>query len=97
VLVSIEKEWIMADLIIHTELAERLRAIAEREQRQVEDVLADLVTQYESQAQDDPAEEERAKARAEMAGMFDVDITDLSTTVRETMEAYYRNKYGRPD
>jgi hypothetical protein len=87
----------MADLIIHTELAERLRAIAEREQRQVEEVLADLVEQYEAQSEVSTTDEERAKARAEMEGMFDVDITDLSTTVNETMEAYYRNKYGRSD
>jgi hypothetical protein len=87
----------MADLIIHTPLAERLRAIAEREQRQVEEVLTELVEQYESQSETNVNDEERAKALEEMIGMFDVDITDLSTTVRETMEAYYRNKYGRPD
>jgi hypothetical protein len=87
----------MADLIIHTKLAERLRAIAEREQREVEEVLADLVAQYESQSETHATDEDRAKALAEMAGMFDVDITDLSTTVNETMEAYYRNKYGRSD
>jgi len=28
------------------------------------------------------------------AGMFDDDITDLSTTVDETIEAYHQEKYG---
>jgi len=30
-------------------------------------------------------------------GIFDDDITDLSTTVRETMNTYYAGKYDRPD
>ncbi len=30
-------------------------------------------------------------------GMFDDDITDLSTTVNETLEEYYRNRYADSD
>ena len=27
-------------------------------------------------------------------GMIDADVTDMSTTVRETMDEYYQKKYG---
>lgn len=30
-------------------------------------------------------------------GIFDDDITDMSTTVRKTMHKYYQEKYDRPD
>lgn len=30
-------------------------------------------------------------------GLFDSDITDASTTARETLNAYYQSKHGRPD
>lgn len=38
---------------------------------------------------DDPIED--------FIGMFDDEITDGSITIRETMEAFYRAKYGNPD
>jgi hypothetical protein len=81
----------MDDLIIHNPLAEQLRSIAQREHRQVEEVLADLLKQYESQALSDTTQS-KADALTAMAGMFDDDVTDLSTAVNETMDAYYHKK-----
>jgi hypothetical protein len=84
----------MTDLIIPDALAERLHAIAQREQRQIEEVLSDLVAQYEARSAESLS---RTEALAAMKGMFDDEVTDLSSTVRETMSDYYRNKYGRSD
>jgi plasmid stability protein len=77
----------MAELIIHDQLAERLRGVAARENRSVEDVLSDLVDRY-TDAHVKPSPD----ALAAMAGMFDDDVTDLSTTVDQTMRAYYNEK-----
>lgn len=63
--------------------------IAEREQRPVDDVLRSMVESYEPH----PTAEQNAALEA-MLGMFDDDVTDLSTTVRETMKEYYQQKYG---
>jgi hypothetical protein len=82
----------MAMLIIDEELAKKLRLLAEREQRPVEDVLRTMVDRYEPK----PTPEQNAALEA-MAGMLDEDITDLSTTVRETMKEYYQKKYGDSD
>jgi hypothetical protein len=29
-------------------------------------------------------------------GIYDDDVTDMSTTVRETLKEYYQKKYGNP-
>lgn len=76
----------MSQLVIEHDLAERLQAIARRENRPVEDVLASLLDLYTAQSD----------SLAAMDGMFDDDVADLSTTVRETMDTYYQKKYGRP-
>jgi hypothetical protein len=81
----------MAEIIIDNKLAERLKAIADDEKRAVDDVLTDLLQLYEHQtknAQIDPLDA--------MQGAFDDDVNDLSTSVRETMTDYYRQKYDRP-
>ncbi len=76
----------MSQLIIESDLAERLQDLARRENRPVEAVLASLLDLYTAQSD----------ALAAMDGAFDDDVTDLSTTVRETMDTYYQKKYGRP-
>lgn len=77
----------MATLIIDEELARKLRQLAEREQRPIEDVLRAMVDRYESK----PSAEQNATLES-LIGMFDDDVTDLSTTVHETMRDYFKNK-----
>lgn len=77
----------MSQLVIEHDLAEKLQAIAQRENRSVEDVLASLLEMYTAQSD----------ALDAMAGAFDDPVTDLSTSIRETMDAYYRDKYDRSD
>jgi len=80
----------MTQIIIQDELAERLQAIARRENRPVEAVLESLLGHYQDEtALVDPL--------AAMDGMFDDDITDLSTTVRETMQSFYQARHDRID
>lgn len=66
----------MSTLIIQDALADRLKAIAEQENRPVEAVLADLLDRYLAAPTD-----EQIAALAAMDGMFDDDVTDLSTTI----------------
>jgi hypothetical protein len=73
------------------EVARRLEEIAQRENRSLAEVVVSLLDQYpipseDAQEVDDP-----------IVGIFDDDVTDMSTTVRETMDAYWRKKYGRSD
>ena len=77
----------MTTLVIPDSLAERLRHVAQQENRPLEDVLASLLDIYARQAD----------AFAAMDGMFDDDVTDLSTSVRDTMTDYYRKKHDRAD
>ena len=86
----------MAALIIHEELAERLRAIAQRENRPIENVLSDLLDMYADRSSGEK-DDTLADPLNALIGMFDDDITDMSSTVRETMDAYYRRKYGSSD
>jgi hypothetical protein len=81
----------MVAIVIHEELAERLHAIARRENRTVEDVLSDLLDRYAAQP-DMSVDESLVDPLAAMIGMFDDDITDLLSTVRETMDACYRDR-----
>lgn len=93
------EEIALAELIIHTQLEERLRAIAEREHRPVEEVLSDLIERYDAQPEGGQSGvgQPFLDPLAAMEGMFDDDVTDLSTTVDRTMAAYYGSKYGRAD
>jgi hypothetical protein len=79
----------MADLIIRDDVVEDLHRIAEQENRSVEDVLRTMIDSYSAtHAQRDPLDD--------FIGAFDDDVPDLSSNVRETMEDYYRKKYGNP-
>jgi hypothetical protein len=74
------------------ELARRLEEIARRENRPLAEVIASMVEQYAV-----PPAEEMDDFVDPIIGIFDDDVTDLSTTVRETMDDYWRKKYGGTD
>ena len=80
----------MSDLDIQTDLMDRLRAIAERENRPLDDLVADLLALY------DARQMSAVDTLDAMDGMFEDDITDLSATVRDTMRAYYTHKHEHP-
>ena len=64
-------------------LIERLERIAEREGKSPENVLENLIEEYEM----------RKKALSNFIGYFDDDVTDLSSTVNETL----RKRFGKED
>jgi hypothetical protein len=60
----------VSQLVIESDLAERLQDLARRENRPVEAILASLLDLYTTQSD----------ALAAMDGAFDDDVTDLSTS-----------------
>ncbi len=79
---------ILVTIQIHNEqLVQRLQTLAARENRPIEELLQTLLDQYTS----------RIDAMEAMNGMFDDDISDLSTSVRETMNTYYRKRDDSSD
>lgn len=80
----------MVSIVIEGKIAQRLQEMAEKEERSVEDVLETLMEDY--------TEKEETEASVDgflaMDGMFDDEVGNLSETVRETMQEYYRKKYG---
>jgi hypothetical protein len=84
----------MVTLVLPEHLVHKLEDIARRENCPIEEVVASMVEKYEPQLPSQKASDDALDA---IAGVFDDDITDLSTTVRETLQKYYQEKYGRPD
>jgi hypothetical protein len=84
----------MQPLMIDAALAEHIKATADAQNVSVDDFLRQLLQNYNA-----PQDLKAADAALDaMEGMFtDADVTDMSTTVRETMEAYYREKFGNDD
>ena len=78
----------MVVIQIHDEkLAQQLQDIATKEKRPIEAVLQTLLDHYHI----------RTVALDNMRGIFDDDVPDLSTSVRETMTTYYQKRDERPD
>jgi hypothetical protein len=89
----------MTALMVKDEIVTRLEELASEENRSIEDILDSLLDLYVTLPKSSESSQKAAADEALLAmdGMIDVDITDLSTTVRETMKAYYQKKYGNPD
>ncbi len=82
----------MADLVISdTDVAERLRRLAERQDRPVVEVLRSMLDKF-----DEPSISSN-EALLAMDGMFDDDITDLSSITKEDVMVAYRKKYADTD
>lgn len=88
----------MTDLVLSGKAADKLRELAEREQRPVEDVVLDLIEQHSPTEQEIGTDEvsEAGDPLVGMIGLLDgfTNETDLSTTVRETLKKYTHPKYG---
>ncbi len=76
-------------------VAERLQRKAEREQREVSDLIAEWLDMdiHETEPGDQVVQRRnREDTLNAMVGLFDDPATDLSMTVRETMEANFKAK-----
>lgn len=83
-------------LLLPDDLAKRIEAIAQRENRDPLAVIESMVTNYEPVVADeqitdvdDPLEK--------ILGVLDTDITDLSTSVSDTRHPFYRDRYADTD
>jgi hypothetical protein len=83
----------MVSLLIEGEIAQRLQDLAQREARPVEDVLESLIEGYIGNDEN----ESSADGFLAMDGMFDDDITDLSSITKEDVMEAYRKKYANSD
>jgi hypothetical protein len=68
-----------------------LDEIAQRENRDVVEVIENMITQYT------PRSAKKAIDWSLILGISDSEITDMSATVRETLDKYYQQKYGNSD
>lgn len=68
----------MTMITIDDKLAEQLRTLAAHENRSIDDLLRQMLESY-SVSYTTP--ESMKEARRRMAGMFDDDVTDLSTSI----------------
>ena len=85
----------MINLPLPDELVEQIETIAQREQRLVAEVVADMLRQYDVDSQTE-ANDELHPLDA-FIGIFDDDITDMSTSVRKTIRQRFRDKDARSD
>ena len=87
----------MVALNISETLAATLDAYAKREGRSVEALLEKLLAEYNWLPPSERTIEEQSAALAAMSGLFDDEVTDLSSTVHENVQHALRKKYGSAD
>jgi cell division protein ZapA (FtsZ GTPase activity inhibitor) len=85
--------FVMASILLTDELAKRLQEVAQRENQSVEELVTSLLDER------DPVSKPERKAPNWdlILGAFDDDVTDMSTTVQETLQKYFQEKYGDAD
>ena len=83
----------MINIALPDDLAKRLEEVARQQNRSVADVLATWLDEHKD-------EEQKPKGIPNwdlILGIGDENVTDMSTTVRETLKKYFQEKYGNPD
>ena len=83
----------MVSIILPDHLAQQLEEIARNEKRPLAEVIEDMVQHYIPTSPSD----EKAPDWESIIGIYDDDVTDMSTSVRETLQAYFQKKYANPD
>lgn len=93
----------MPPLLLSDALVEQLRDIAKQENRSVEDVLQTMIQHYTPETEPAPDEvlnDDDVSPNSDpllgLIGLLDDDIqeTDLSSTVHETLKKYSHPQYG---
>ncbi len=80
----------MVSINLPENVAHHLDEIARQENRDVAEVVEAMIEQYR------PAITKTADWSL-ILGISDADISDMSTSVRETLAAHYQQKYGNTD
>ncbi len=92
----------MADLQVGSKLSAALEKMAASENLSVETLLNNLLGRYRSEKSSESVEKSpsneswQGEALDNFIGMFDDDIDDLSTSVRESVTDAIRKKHARP-
>lgn len=76
----------MVNIVLPDHLAQQLEEIAQRENRPVAEVIENMMQHYTLI----PSSDEKPPDWDSIIGIYDDDVTDMSTSVRETLQAYYR-------
>ena len=84
----------MVNISLPDDVAQALTELADQEQKPITDIIIEMVNRYKST---DAESVEYDKALEVIIGIFDDDITDLSSTTRETLQQLIQEKYGRSD
>jgi plasmid stability protein len=87
----------MVMINIPDDIAQELKARAERENRSLEDVVVLMLSEQVSVQPETSSVEEWVDPFDAIDGILDYDITDMSTTVKETMSEYHKNKKWKSD
>ena len=85
----------MINLLLPDELVEQIEAIAKRERRPIAEIVAAMLQQYDVDSQAEINTE--SHPLDSFIGIFDDDITDMSTSVRETIHQHFQEKDARSD
>lgn len=84
----------MVNIAVPDEIARQLENVARRENRPVAEVLAIMLAQYKPKPSPDEGKPHPLDA---FVGIYDDEITDMSTSVRETIREHFRRKNERTD
>jgi hypothetical protein len=91
----------MADLALSDELVAKIRDLAQQQQRTPDEVVTDMLQQYhpESPLPDVDNRLDKTPAKDPLIGLIgllddEIQETDLSSTVRETLKQYTHPQYG---
>lgn len=89
----------MTQLIIDDDLAETIRSIAQVEAKSLNDIMRKMIALYRTQMPVLSQDEHRAQieARCKLAGKYKDNVTDLSTTVDQTLDTYFRENHVDTD
>lgn len=84
----------MKTITLSDELADQLKELTTEEMQLIESEVKFILAQRRSSK---PTQEEKDAALDALVGIFDDDVTDMSTTVRETLHRYFRDQHERTD
>jgi predicted CopG family antitoxin len=84
----------MVNISLPEDVAQALTELADQEQKPIADIIIEMVNRYKST---DAASVEYDKALEAVLGIFDDDITDLSSTTHDILQKLIQEKYGRSD
>ena len=85
----------MVMIQIPENLAKVIEKAAQRENRSLDELAVSVLEEHFPVEAADASDD--VNPLDSILGMFDDDVTDMSSRDEEILREYYKNKYGRPD